>query len=97
MHQVLGLYSSHQWALWDAIVLSAHLGEDGVVIELFTRLDRAFFADQGKDWRYLKAWEYALCSHLRLGDLDQFATGLKSLIQEFWPGQLAGTELRPLT
>lgn len=83
MYQVLELCPWHQWALWDAIVLSAYLGEDGAVIELFARLRRAFFAEQDKDWRYLKAWEYALCSHLRLGDLEQFKTGLRSLIQEF--------------
>jgi hypothetical protein len=83
MDVVLRLDPSHQWALWCAIVLSARLGEDGVTIELFARLNRAYFADQGKDWRYLKAWEYALCSHLRLGDLGRFETGLKGLIQEF--------------
>jgi len=83
MQLVLRLDPSHQWALWFAIVLSAVLGDNGMVVGLFDRLDRAFFADEGKDWRYLKSWEYALCSHVRLGHIDVFAVGLKSLIQEF--------------
>lgn len=83
MSHVLRLDSSHQWALWFAIVLSAVVSDDRKVVDLFARLDRTFFSDEGKDWRYLKAWEYAICSHLRLGHMSEFEDGLKNLVQEF--------------
>ncbi|MGH3380726.1 MAG: hypothetical protein ACRDP6_38930 [Actinoallomurus sp.] len=83
MRRVLRLDPSHQWALWDAVVLSARLDEDGAVIDAFMRLNRAFFTSQDKDWRYLKAWEYALCGHLRLGHRAEFEAGLRGLVREF--------------
>jgi hypothetical protein len=83
MRRVRQIDPTHQWAIWHSIVLSYELSDHDAVIELFARIDRSYFADQDKDWRYLKAWEYALCSHLRSGHREIFESGLKNLMQEF--------------
>ncbi|MFI6291237.1 hypothetical protein ACIBEJ_06590 [Nonomuraea sp. NPDC050790] len=51
--------------------------------EHFEVLDRDFFATQGKDWRYLVAWQYAIDSHLRLGQTGRFETELNHLVRAY--------------
>ena len=83
MLHILQIEPSAQFALWFAIVFSEHLGDDGAVVAYFARLNRKAFIDEHKDWWYLLAWEYALCSHLRLGRRSVFEEGLRCLVQEF--------------
>jgi hypothetical protein len=83
MRVVLQMEPNHQWARWFAIVLSYVIGDYKSVIELFARLDREYFANEDKDWRFVKAWEYALCSQLWIGRYAIFESGLKELVHEF--------------
>lgn len=80
---VLRMDPLHQWACWFAVVLSYVVGNYNAVFELFARLDRKYFANENKDWRFVKAWEYALCGQLRMGRFDAFESGLKKLVREF--------------
>ncbi|MEV4641177.1 hypothetical protein AB0J80_27930 [Actinoplanes sp. NPDC049548] len=83
MHAVLHMEPYHQWACWHAIVLSYTLGDHDSVLELFARVNREYFAKDHKDWRFVKAWEYALCSRLRTGRLKAFEGELDELIDAF--------------
>ncbi|MEU7744611.1 hypothetical protein [Nonomuraea sp. NPDC049158] len=77
------LRRGHQWALFHLIVLAYRDGDHGAVLDAFSRLERVYFEGEDKLWRYLVAWEYSLCSAVRLG-LDEHVTArLPELIAEY--------------
>ncbi|NRQ31521.1 hypothetical protein HII36_06650 [Nonomuraea sp. NN258] len=83
MVTAMRLRSGHHWARYNAIILSHELGDHSAVIAHFLGLDRDFFAEDGKDWRYLVAWEYAVDSWARLGQADRFAAELAGLVRAY--------------
>ncbi|WP_329088015.1 hypothetical protein [Streptosporangium sp. NBC_01469] len=77
------LRRGHQWALFHLVVLAYRDGDHGAVLGAFSRLERAFFEGEDKLWRYLVAWEYELCSAVRLGLDEHVAVRLPELIAEY--------------
>lgn len=77
------LRPGHQWALFHLVVLAYRDGDHGAVLGAFSRLERAYFEDDDKLWRYLVAWEYALCSAAELGLDEHVAARLPELVTEY--------------
>ncbi|MFI6505942.1 hypothetical protein [Nonomuraea typhae] len=83
MIATIRLAHGHHWARYHAVVLCHEKGAYEAVTEHFAAMDRDFFATQGKDWRYLVAWQYAIDSRLRLGRIDRFETELSHLVRAY--------------
>jgi tetratricopeptide (TPR) repeat protein len=77
------LRRGHQWALFHLIVLAYRDGDHGAVLGAFSRLERAYFEGEDQLWRYLVAWQYELCSAVRLGLDEHVAARLPELIGEY--------------
>lgn len=83
MALAIRLRPGHQWALYHAVILSHEKGDHASVVHRFEALDRAYFARDDKEWRYLVAWQYAIDSLLRLGRADRFEDELTHLVRAY--------------
>ncbi|GAA3427490.1 hypothetical protein ACWDTT_30215 [Streptosporangium sandarakinum] len=77
------LISLFGFAALAAVILCHEKGDHASVMHHFEILDRASFARDDKDWRYLVAWQYAIDSLLRLGRADRFEDELTNLVRAY--------------
>ncbi|GGQ34899.1 hypothetical protein GCM10010140_76270 [Streptosporangium pseudovulgare] len=83
MALAMRLRPGHHWARYHAIILCHEKGDHASVVHHFETLNRAYFARDGKDWRYLVAWQYAIDGLLRLGRADRFEGELTNLVRAY--------------